>query len=103
MAPSSSSKDKFFDKVMKPYLREVMQQPQSIEMREGVLHLRYVQGPKGKGTMEDRIEYVEHEIFKCKGMAEHGLNANHLMIADFTRDIKVDGKSTKDIVFTFNE
>ena len=34
---------------------------------------------------------------------EHGLNANHLMITDYTRDLKVDGKSMKDIVFTFNE
>jgi hypothetical protein len=25
------------------------------------------------------------------------------MIADYTRDLKVDGKSMKDIVFTFNE
>jgi hypothetical protein len=46
---------------------------------------------------------MEHEVFKCKGMVECGLNANHLMITDFTRDLKVDGKSMKDIVFTFNE
>src|SRR6266536_5609101 len=36
-------------------------------------------------------------------MVEHGLNANHLMITDYTRDLKLDGKSMKDIVFTFNE
>ena len=34
---------------------------------------------------------------------ERGLNANHLMIADYTHDLKVDGKSMKDIVFSFNE
>ncbi|KAE8777017.1 40S ribosomal protein S5-1 [Hordeum vulgare] len=72
-------------------------------MREGVIHLRDIQGPKGKGTVEDRLKVIEQEIFKCKGMVEHGLNANHLMIADFTHDLKVDGKSMKDIVFTFNE
>ena len=53
--------------------------------------------------MEARLEAMEQEVFRCKGMVEHGLNANHLMIADYTRDLKVDGKSMKDIVFTFNE
>ncbi|KAE8775812.1 40S ribosomal protein S5-1 [Hordeum vulgare] len=72
-------------------------------MRVGVLLLRDVQGPKGKGTMEDRLEDMEQEIFKCKGMVERELNPNHLMIADFTRDLRADGKSMKDIVFTFNE
>ena len=46
---------------------------------------------------------MEPEVFSCKGMVEHGLNANHLMIADYTHDLKVDGKSMKGIVFTFNE
>ena len=103
MAASSSSKDKFFENVINPYLREVMQHPQAIEMREGVLHIRDVQGPKGKGTVDARLEAMEQEVFKCKGMVERGLNANHLMITDYTRDLKVDGKSMKDIVFTFNE
>ena len=90
MASSSSSKDKFFDNVINPYLREVMQHPQAIQMRDGVLHIRDVQGPKGTGSVEARLEAMEQDIFKCKGMVEHGLNANHLMIADYTRDLKVD-------------
>ncbi|KAE8820915.1 40S ribosomal protein S5-1 [Hordeum vulgare] len=78
-----------------------MQYPQSIEMHEGVL--RDVQGPKGKGIVEDILEAMEQEIFKCKGVVERELNVNHLMIADFTRDLKVDGKSMKDTIFAFNE
>ncbi|XP_073362262.1 uncharacterized protein [Aegilops tauschii subsp. strangulata] len=103
MAASSSSKDKFFKNVINPYLWEVMEHPQAIEMREGVLHIRDVQGPKGTGSMEARLEAMEQEVFRCRGMVERGVNANHLMIADYTHDIKVDGESMKDIVFTFNE
>ena len=55
------------------------------------------------GTVDARLEAMEQEVFKCKRMVEHGLSANHLMIVDYTRDLKVDGKSMKDIVFTFNE
>ena len=103
MASSSSSKDKFFKNVINPYLREVVQHPQTIEMHEGVLHLRDVACPKGTGTMEDRLEVVEQDVFRCKGMVERGLNANHLMITDLSRDLKVDGKPMKDISFTLNE
>ena len=62
-----------------------------------------MQGPKGKGSMETRLQAMEQEVFRYKGMVECGLNANHLMIADYTRDLKVDGKSMKDIIFTLNE
>ncbi|KAE8789963.1 40S ribosomal protein S5-1 [Hordeum vulgare] len=49
------------------------------------------------------LEAMEQEVFRCKGMVECGLNAYHLMIADYTHDLKVDGKSMKDIVFSLNE
>ncbi|XP_020169117.1 uncharacterized protein [Aegilops tauschii subsp. strangulata] len=103
MASPSSSKDKFFERVINPYSPEVMKHPQAIEMREGVLHIRDVQGPKKTGCVEARLEAVEQEIFKCQGMVERGLSANHSMITEFSRDHKVDGRSMKDIVFTFNE
>ncbi|KAE8798246.1 40S ribosomal protein S5-1 [Hordeum vulgare] len=72
-------------------------------MRVGVLHIRNVQGPKVTGSVEARLEAMEQEVFRCKGMVERGLNANHLMIGDYTRNLKVDGKSMKDIVFSLNE
>ena len=77
MSTSSSSKDQFFENVINPYLQEVMQHPQAIQMHEGVLHIRDVQGPKGTGTMEGRLEAMDQEVFRCKGMVEHGRNAIH--------------------------
>ncbi|KAE8810211.1 40S ribosomal protein S5-1 [Hordeum vulgare] len=103
MSASSSSKDKFFENVMNPYLREVMHRPQASQMGEGVLHIRDVQGPKGTGSVEAMLEAMEQEVFPCKGMVEHGINANHLMIAYYTYDLGEDGKSMKDIVFSLNE
>ena len=69
----------------------------------GVVHISNVQGPKGTGTVEARLDAMEQEVFRCKRMVERGLNTNHLMITDLTRDLKVDGKPMKDIVFTLNE
>ncbi|KAE8815315.1 40S ribosomal protein S5-1 [Hordeum vulgare] len=90
MASPKVPKDKFFEKVINPYLAGVLQHPQSIEMHEGVLHIRDVEGPKKTGSVEARLEAMEQQVFKCQGMVEHGLNANHMMITEFTNKHKID-------------
>ncbi|KAE8805101.1 40S ribosomal protein S5-1 [Hordeum vulgare] len=72
-------------------------------MCQGVLHIRDVQGPKKTGTVKARLEAVEREIFRCQGLVHRGLNANQVMITEFTHDQKVGGRSLKDIVFALNE
>ncbi|KAE8783376.1 40S ribosomal protein S5-1 [Hordeum vulgare] len=90
MESPKAPKGKFFEKVINPYLAGVLQHPQSIEMREGVLHIRDVEGPKKTGSMEARLEAMEQQVFKCQGMVERGLNANHMMITEFTNKHKID-------------
>ncbi|KAE8807464.1 40S ribosomal protein S5-1 [Hordeum vulgare] len=76
--------------VINPYLTEVLQHPQSIKMSEGMLHIRDVEGPKKTGSVETRLEAMEQQVFKCQGMVERGLNANHMMITEFTNNHKMD-------------
>ncbi|KAE8807949.1 40S ribosomal protein S5-1 [Hordeum vulgare] len=76
--------------VINPYLMGVLQHPQSIEMREGMLHIRDVEGPKKTGSMGMRLEAMEQQVFKCQGMVERGLNANQMMITEFTSKHKID-------------
>ncbi|KAE8772819.1 40S ribosomal protein S5-1 [Hordeum vulgare] len=59
-------------------------------MREGMLHIRDVEGPKKTGSMETRLEAMDQQVFKCPGMVEHGLNANHMMITEFTSKHMID-------------
>jgi hypothetical protein len=75
-----------------------MKHPQAIEMREGLLHIWYVQGPKKTGSVESRLEAVEQEVFLCKGIVERGLDANHLMFKDFARICKEEDESMWDVV-----
>ena len=63
MSSSSAPKDKFFKRVINPYLAEVLHHPQTIEMREGVLHIRDVEGPRRTGSVETKLEAVEQEVF----------------------------------------
>ncbi|KAE8788617.1 hypothetical protein D1007_37325 [Hordeum vulgare] len=55
-----------------------------------MLHIRDVEGPKKTGSVETRLEAMEQQVFKCQGMVERGLNANHKMITEFTRNHKMD-------------
>ncbi|KAE8819471.1 40S ribosomal protein S5-1 [Hordeum vulgare] len=90
MTSPKASKDKIFEKVINPYLTGVPQHPQSIQMREGMLHIRDVEGPKKTGSVEARLEAMEQQVFKCQEMVERGLNANHMMITEFTNKHTID-------------
>ncbi|KAE8784675.1 40S ribosomal protein S5-1 [Hordeum vulgare] len=59
-------------------------------MREGMLHIRDVEGPKKTGSVETRLEAMEQQVFNCQGMVERGLNANHMMITKFTNKHRID-------------
>ena len=103
MTSPSASKDKFFEKVINPYLAEVLRHPQTIEMRDGLLHIHDVEGPKGIGSVESRLEAMEQQVFKCQGMVECGINASHKMLADFTNNYEPDAKNTEEAIFKLHE
>ena len=103
MASSSAPKDKFFEKVINPYLAEVLQHPQTIAMREGLLHIRDVEGPRRTGSVETRLEAMEQQVFKCQEMVEHGLDSNHIMIMEFTNNHKLDDKNIGEAIFKLHE
>ena len=103
MASPSAPKDKFFERVINPYLAEVLQHPQTIEMHERVLHIRDVEGLRRTGSVETRLEAMEQQVFKCQGMVEHGLNANQMMITEFTNKHKLDAKVIGETIFKLQE
>ena len=103
MTSPSASKEKFFEKVINPYLTEVLRHPQTIELRDGLLHIRDEDGPKGTGSMETRLEAVEQQVFKCQRMVERGINTSHMMLAEFTNNYKPDAKNTEEAIFKLHE
>ena len=103
MSSSSAPKDQFFEKVIKPYLAEVLQHPQTIEMREGLLHIRDAEGPRKTGSTEAGLEALEQQVFKCQEMVERGLDSNHIMITEFTNNHKLDVKDIGEAIFKLHE
>ncbi|KAE8821616.1 40S ribosomal protein S5-1 [Hordeum vulgare] len=88
---------------MNPYLPKVMKHPQAIEMHEGVLHIWDIQGAKKEGSEKAMLVAVEQEIFKCQGMVERGMGANHSMIMDFIEGNKVDTNNMGDILYKLQD
>ena len=103
MTSPSAPKAKFYKRVINPYLTEVLQHPQTVEMRKGVLHIRDVEGPRHTGSMETKLEAMEQQVFKCQGMVEHGLNANQMIIAEFTNNHKLDAKDIGEAIVKLHE
>ena len=103
MSSSSAPKDQFFEKVINPYLAEVLQHPQTIEMREGVLHIRDVEGPRHTGSVETRLEAMEQQVSRCQEMVERGLDSNHIMITELTNNHKLDAKDIGEAIFKLHE
>ena len=103
MTTPSASKDKFFEKVINPYLAEVLRHPQTTEIRDGLLHIRDAEEPKGTGSVETRLEAMEQQVFKCQGMVERAINASHTMLAEFTNNYKPDAKNTEEAIFKLHE
>ena len=68
-----------------------------------MLHIRDVEGPKGTGSVELRLEAMEQQVFKCQGMVERGINASHTMLAEFTNNYKPDAKNTEEAIFKLYE
>ena len=52
-------KDWFFEKVINPYLPGVMMHPKTLEYRDGVLHIKDLEGPKKEGEEKARLRDVE--------------------------------------------
>ena len=70
MTSTTSSKDDFFKNIVNPYLAEVKMHPQVLQLKDGVLHKKDLEGPKKEGDVKARLEEMEHEVFEYKNMVE---------------------------------
>ena len=67
------------------------------------LLIRDVEGPRRTGSVETRLEAMEQQVFKCQEMVEHGLDTNHIMIAEFTNNHKLDAKNIGENIFKLHD
>ncbi|KAK1629080.1 hypothetical protein QYE76_003395 [Lolium multiflorum] len=79
---SGTPKDSSCKDVGNLYMEELRMHPKELMLAEGKLQIKDVQGPKGEGSLEDRMEKLEQEVFKYKKMAESEVDIFHKIVSE---------------------
>ncbi|KAK1618325.1 hypothetical protein QYE76_023842 [Lolium multiflorum] len=82
MSSSETPKDSSCEDVGNLYMEELRMHPKELMLVEGKLQIKDVQGPKGEGSLEDRMEKLEQEVFKYKKMAEREVDIFHKIVSE---------------------
>ncbi|KAK1619336.1 hypothetical protein QYE76_024853 [Lolium multiflorum] len=82
MSSSETPKDSSCKDVGNLYMEELRMHPKELLLVEGELQVKDVQGPKGEGSLEDRMEKLEQEVFKYKKMAEREVDIFHRIVSE---------------------
>ncbi|KAK1692569.1 hypothetical protein QYE76_009266 [Lolium multiflorum] len=82
MSSSETPKDSSCKDVGNLYMEELRMHPKELLLVEGELQIKDVQGPKGEGSLEDRMEKLEQEVFKYKKMAEREVDIFHRIVSE---------------------
>ncbi|KAK1609416.1 hypothetical protein QYE76_033089 [Lolium multiflorum] len=82
MSSSETPKDSSRKDVGNLYMEELKMHPKELMLVEGELQIKDVQGPKGEGSLEDRMEKLEQEVFKYKKMAEREVDIFHKIVSE---------------------
>ncbi|KAK1685046.1 hypothetical protein QYE76_045894 [Lolium multiflorum] len=72
-----------------------------VEMHE--LQIKDVQGPKGEGSLEDRMEKLEQEVFNYKKMAEREVDIFHKIVSELIDGHKKETAKLWDDIFSLHD
>ncbi|KAK1695407.1 hypothetical protein QYE76_012104 [Lolium multiflorum] len=96
-------KDSFFEDVVNPYMNELKMHPKELQLVDGELQIKDVQGPKGEGSLEDRMEKLEQEVFNYKKMAEREVDIFHKIVSELIDGHKKETAKLWDDIFSLHD
>jgi hypothetical protein len=88
MSSSGSSKENPPVDSINPYMRELKMHLKELSLKDGELQIKDVQGPKGEGSLEARMEALEQEVFKYRKMAEREVDIIYRINQEFVTKYK---------------
>ena len=62
--------------------------PKELSLKDEKVQIKDVQGPKGEGSLEDRMEKLEQEVFMYKKMAERQVDIFYKINSELTSEHK---------------
>ncbi|KAK1649019.1 hypothetical protein QYE76_066824 [Lolium multiflorum] len=98
-----NSKDSFFEDVVNPYMNELKMHPKELQLVDGELQIKDVQGPTGEGSLEDRMEKLEQEVFNYKKMAEREVDIFHKIVSELIDGHKKETAKLWDDIFSLHD
>ncbi|KAK1698506.1 hypothetical protein QYE76_015203 [Lolium multiflorum] len=103
MSSSGTQKDSFFEDVVNPYMNKLKMHPKELLLVDGELQIKDVQGPKGEGSLEDRMEKLEQEVFNYKKMAEREVDIFHKIVSELIDGHKKETAKLWDDIFSLHD
>src|SRR4051812_40494119 len=88
MSSFGSPKEDSSMDILNPYMYAMKIHPKELLLKDGKVHVKEVQVPKGEGSLEDRVEALEQEAFRYKNMAEHKVDVIHKMSSELVAEHK---------------
>jgi hypothetical protein len=90
MSSSGPSKENPLADSINPYMKELKMHLKELSLKDGELQIKDVQGPKGEGSLEARMEVLEQEVFKYKKMAKREVDIiyriNQELVAKYKKE-----------------
>jgi hypothetical protein len=84
-------------------MRELKMHQKELSLKDGELQIKDVQGPKGEGSLEARMEVLEQEVFKYKKMAEREVELIHRINQELVTKYKKETTELWKDVFLLHE
>ncbi|KAK1697521.1 hypothetical protein QYE76_014218 [Lolium multiflorum] len=99
----SSSGTQNLEDVVNPYMNELKMHPKELLLVDGELQIKDVQGPKGEGSLEDRMEKLEQEVFNYKKMVEREVDIFHKIVSELIDGHKRETAKLWDDIFSLHD
>ena len=84
-------------------MRELKIHPKELLLEDGELRIKEVWCPKGEGSLEDRMEALEQEVFRYKKMAEREVDIIHKICSELIAEHQKETAELKDEVLSLRQ
>ena len=103
MSSSGLPKEDSLEDIINSYMRELKIHPKELLLEDGEVQIKEVQGPKGEGSLEDRMEALEQEVFRYKKMAEREVDIIHKICSELITKHQKETAELKDEVLALRQ
>ena len=103
MSSSGSPMEDSSADIINPYMYELTIHPKELILKDGKVQMKEVQGPKGEGSLEDRMEALEQEVFRYKKMAEREVDVIHKISSELITKHEGEVAELREEIFSLRQ